>query len=907
MAIDAGSAVGYLDLDITGFLKNLKTAQSEANGTVSNMATDIGDKMQGIGKQLSSVGTTMTAAITTPIVGAGVAAVKQFANLEQSVGGVETLFKNSAKTVIDNSESAYKRAGVDANNYMEQVTSFSATLLQGLGGDTKKAAEYADKAIVDMSDNANKMGTDMGLIQNAYQGFAKDNYTMLDNLKLGYGGTQEEMARLVNDSGVLKGKFKATADNVKDIPFDIIIEAIHRIQENLGITGTTAKEAEGTVTGSFEMMRSSVYNFLQQLGNPNADMDKFSKAMIDSIGIFVDNVKRVLSTIWDNLPISPLQKKLLVAVAAFAPILLVVGKLASGVGTVVSILGKMPSAIDKAKTGFGAFKTGVLNIKEAVDLSKAGFPAMAKEASKFGAAIGGISAPMVAIGVAIGLLIGAFATLWKTNEDFRFKMELIWFKIHLAISDFCNGIVERINALGFDFENITDVLKTIWQGFCDLLAPVFVYAFNLVADTLKAVLDVLTGIFDVFIGIFTGNWEQAWTGVKEIFSAVWEWIKDIFFNVLETLKGILDAVCGWFKTTWESTWNNIKEFFSNTWNNIKEFFSTMSKKISKAFSDFIENVIKFFKNLPYNIGYIIGLILASVAKFVIDMVLKAKELGKKFVDAIVNFFKTLPSKVKEFFNRTTNNAKEFGTNMKDKAVTTGKNFVNSMISFVKNLPSNMKNIFLKTVDALISFSNTMREKAVDCARNTFNSIVNGLISLPDRMLEIGSNIVQGIWNGICNMGDWLYNQVASFASGIVDGMMAALGIHSPSTVARDKIGKFLPMGIGEGFKEQLPDTIKNMKNNLDKNLDKFKGNLDTLKIKAIEIIGRDDIDIDDFGGIGGNSGFDYQTMALYLLEVLRKAPINIPVTVEMEDGDVIMDKERVGRKVAPVVSRVLAQ
>lgn len=875
MAIDAGSAVGYLDLDITGFLKNLRTAQSEANDTVSNMATSIGDKMQGIGKQLSSVGTTMTAAITTPIVGAGVAAVKQFANLEQSVGGVETLFKDSAKTVIDNSETAYKRAGVDANNYMEQVTSFSATLLQGLGGDTKKAAEYADKAIVDMSDNANKMGTDMGLIQNAYQGFAKDNYTMLDNLKLGYGGTQEEMARLLNDSGVLNGEMVATADNVKDIPFDVIIEAIHRIQENLGITGTTAKEAEGTVTGSFEMMRSSVYNFLQQLGNPNADIDKFSKAMIDSIGIFVDNVKRVLSTIWDNLPISPLQKKLLVAVAAFAPILLVVGKIASGVGAVVSVLGEMPNAIKKVKTGFEV-------------------------------AFSGISAPMVAVGVAIAVLIGAFATLWQTNEDFRNKMKEIWNQIKETVSEFCEGIVERINALGFNFESITDVLKAIWQGFCDFLAPVFEGAFQLVADVLEAVFGVITGIFDVFIGIFTGNWEQAWTGVKEIFSSIWELIKDTFSNVLETLKGILDAVCGWFKTTWENTWNNIKEFFSNTWNNIKEFFSTMAEKIKNGFKTFIDNVINFFKSLPYNIGYIIGLILANVAKFVVNMVAKAKELGKKFVDAIVNFFKTLPSKVKEFFNKTINNAKEFGSNMKDKAVTTGKNFVNSMINFVKNLPSNLKKIFFRTVDAVIDFSNTMRDKAVECARNTFDSIVNGLINLPDRMLEIGSNIVQGLWNGICNMGDWLYNQVASFASGIVDGMMAALGIHSPSTVMRDKIGKWLPMGIGEGFEKQLPSTVKNMKNSLDKNLDKFKGNLDTLKIKAIEIIGGDDIDIDDFGGIGGG-GFDYQTMATYLLEVLRKAPINIPVTVEMEDGDIIMDKERVGRKVAPVVSRVLAQ
>ena len=188
----------------------------------------------------------------------------------------------------------------------------------------------------------------------------------------------------------------------------------------------------------------------------------------------------------------------------------------------------------------------------------------------------------------------------------------------------------------------------------------------------------------------------------------------------------------------------------------------------------------------------------------------------------------------------------------------------------------------------------------------FDSVINGLSSLPDRVMDIGRNIVEGIWNGICGAAGWLQDQVNSFLNGIVDGMAGALGIHSPSTVMRDKIGKWLPMGIGEGFEKQLPDTMEDMRKQFDKNLDKFKGNLNTLKIKGVEIVGGDNIDIGDFGGTGVG-GFDYQTMAWYLLETLKKAPIQIPVSVEMKDGDIIIDKERVGRKVAPVVSRVLAQ
>ena len=166
-----------------------------------------------------------------------------YADYEQNIGGIETLFKDNADTIVKYASEAYKTAGISANDYMQNVTSFSASLLQGLGGDTAQAAEIANEAMVDMSDNANKMGTDISAIQNAYQGFAKQNYTMLDNLKLGYGGTQAEMARLINDSGVLGDSIKVDEKTVNSVSFDKMIEAIHKVQTDLDITGTTSKEA----------------------------------------------------------------------------------------------------------------------------------------------------------------------------------------------------------------------------------------------------------------------------------------------------------------------------------------------------------------------------------------------------------------------------------------------------------------------------------------------------------------------------------------------------------------------------------------------------------------------------------------------------------------------------------------
>lgn len=229
--------------------------------------------------------------------GAGLAkSIKTGANLEQAIGGIETLFKDSADQMIKNADNAFRTAGISANTYMEQATSFSASLLQSVDGDTQKAAKAADQAIIDMSDNANKMGTNIQDIQNAYQGFAKQNYTMLDNLKLGYGGTKTEMERLLADAGKISGQ-KYDINNLSDV-----YEAIHVIQEEMDITGTTSKEAASTLSGSFSSMKAAAENFLGDLALGR----NVGPAMVDlaeSAGTFLfDNLLPAIGRVFASLP-----------------------------------------------------------------------------------------------------------------------------------------------------------------------------------------------------------------------------------------------------------------------------------------------------------------------------------------------------------------------------------------------------------------------------------------------------------------------------------------------------------------------------------------------------------------------------------------------------------------------------
>ena len=237
----------------------------------------------------------------------GEAAIQSYGEYEQLVGGVETLFKSSADTVMQYAANAYQTAGMSANEYMTTVTAFSASLLQSMGGDTDAAAEKANLAITDMSDNANKMGSSMESIQNAYQGFAKQNYTMLDNLKLGYGGTKEEMQRLIDDANALnaaQGNYtNYTIDSYADI-----VDAIHTVQTEMGITGTTQLEASTTIQGSIASMKAAYENFITGLGDENADMAELTTELLDSAVTVAGNILPVVERVLENIGIAVQEK-----------------------------------------------------------------------------------------------------------------------------------------------------------------------------------------------------------------------------------------------------------------------------------------------------------------------------------------------------------------------------------------------------------------------------------------------------------------------------------------------------------------------------------------------------------------------------------------------------------------------
>lgn len=310
--------------------ERLKEAQKKA-GDETDKAAEKAEKAKarwekfgGALKAIATAAAAAAAAIAAAGVKLGTEVISSYADYEQLVGGVETLFGAGGKSleeyaesvgktvdeasadyerlmkaqqdVLNNADEAYKTAGLSANEYIETVTGFSASLIASLGGDTEKAARYADMAITDMSDNANKMGSDMQSIQNAYQGFAKQNYTMLDNLKLGYGGTKEEMQRLLEDAEKLSG-IHYDISNYADI-----VDAIHVIQTEMGITGTTAEEAEHTISGSIGMLKASFQNLITGLGNADADIGKLVQNVISSFKSVVENVAPIIENLTRTLP-----------------------------------------------------------------------------------------------------------------------------------------------------------------------------------------------------------------------------------------------------------------------------------------------------------------------------------------------------------------------------------------------------------------------------------------------------------------------------------------------------------------------------------------------------------------------------------------------------------------------------
>ena len=320
-------------------------------------------------------------------------------------------------------------------------------------------------------------------------------------------------------------------------------EGVEWIEEYNGVSEKMAAVMQDNLGGQLTILKSQIQELAISFGEM---LMPAIRAIVSKVQAFVDKLNNM----------SESQRKAV----------LTIGLIIAALGPLLVILGTVISRVGVAMQGFVKLATGVKKLGVAVKAGTGIF-------GKIGAALGGISAPVLAVIAVIAVLVAAFKHLWDTNEEFRNAITAIWNGIVNKIQAFCQGIVDRLNALGFEFGSIVDALKSLWDGLCQFLAPVFEAAFSVVSTVLGSVLNVITGLLDVFIGLFTGNWSQLWDGVKEIFSGVWDAITGLLDTALNLLKSLAEVVFGWFGTTWESVWTGIKSFFETIWNGIVAFFT----------------------------------------------------------------------------------------------------------------------------------------------------------------------------------------------------------------------------------------------------------------------------------------------------------------------------------------------
>ena len=431
-------------------------------------------------------------------------------------------------------------------------------------------------------------------------------------------------------------------------------------------------ESEAAAAAETLVGKNAMSGFLALMNSAPGDIDKLRNAIDNCDGsaenmaaIMQDNLNgqlTILKSQLEELAISfgemlmPVIRKVVTAVQGFVDKLnnmdeaqrktiITIGLVIAALGPFLVILGTVISTVGKSMKAYASATKGIKKLMVAVKSVTGIF-------GKLGTALGGISAPVLAIVAVIAVLVAAFTHLWKTNDGFRENIIATWTQIKETVSNFCQGIVDRLNSLGFEFSSITEVLKAVWDGFCNLLGPVFEGAFRFISDTLSTVLDVILNTVDFFIAVFSGDWEGAWEAVKNIFSSIWNGLVSWFTNILETIKGVLDVALGWIGTSWEQVWTNVKNFFTNIWNGIKDFISSTINSISTT----ISNVITGIKTTVNNVFSAIKTTISNIFNGIKDTatsvwnaiktaittpIENAKEKVREAINAIKGFFSGL--------------------------------------------------------------------------------------------------------------------------------------------------------------------------------------------------------------------------------------------------------------------------
>lgn len=564
-----------------------------ARGISGSMSKQLDPEADSAGRSAGSkIGTALKVAAIAGVVATGAAlgklissSLSEGAALQQSLGGVETLFKENADKVKKYAADGYKTAGLSANAYMETVTGFSASMIKSLNGDTKKAADLSNQAIVDMSDNANKMGTNIGDIQNAYQGFAKQNYTMLDNLKLGYGGTKEEMQRLLTDAQKLTGQ-KYDISNFADIT-----EAIHAIQTEMDITGTTAKEAATTFSGSFDSMKAALSNVLGNLslgrdlqGPLNALVSTTSTFLFGNFIPMVGNIFKALPGAISTLVSSAgkeLSSKLGLSIGSgmsgfgskitktIEPIIngfkVAFWQLPALFNTVVSAITPIISKIGTAFTqlDFSGIQTLISNIVPAIQV--------------------GFSTMMGIVGPALDTLINSFVKMWNAIQPLVTVLAGALMPAFQVLGSFVGGVLKGVMlALSATFDTIRVVVG--------VLTPVIQVVVN-VFKQFAPVLSTVAQWVGMAIGFFA-NLGAAGTSLKALITSAWTNIRSIISTVVGSIGSVINTAKSVF-SSFGSAGNALKNIISNAWNSMRSVISAVGGAIGST----VNSIRSFFSGL----------------------------------------------------------------------------------------------------------------------------------------------------------------------------------------------------------------------------------------------------------------------------------------------------------------------
>ena len=799
-------------------------------------------KLSGLGKSgLSIVSKAMTGAVVAVGTAAGViikSSLGVVANMEQQVGGVETLFKDSADTVIKNANRAYKTAQISANDYMSTVTSFSASLLQGLGGDTAKAAEIADMALIDMADNANKMGTNMQDIQNAYQGFAKQNYTMLDNLKLGYGGTQSEMIRLINDSGILNEKIS----DLDNVTFDQMIQAIHVIQQNLGITGTSAKEAGETIEGSVNSAKAAWENFrggvitsqelvetfgtatqniLKNLGEivprlgktglevVGAIADKIgnsvpaAKGFADAVGNITDKLSSMDTGQLANL--GKMSAVLIGVVPAFS----LIGKSAGTFSDVLGGLGevsggvtakfqKIPGGIKSLGTSMQSGAKVFHNIKDAIllpfeDLS----PSLTKIFGKVSSSVS--SGPL-------GKLVNDFAEIPK-------GIAASFGKIGPAISGKFPKITGAVKSIGSSISGTFTTIANGAKGFASLLG-----------GALNSVLPKISGFANKFIG-YLG---VAGDAFAPVLSKAASFVPQLlgFMNIAAVVAlvavglGLLysqfgtqiDQILLMMQTRGPEVITNFCNGIVTALPNLIAQGATMLNNLMLAITAnlpaIIQGGIAIVSTLITGIAQQLPTLIPTALTMILTLVSSLLSNVGQLVDAGINLLVGLAQGVVNALPQLINKAP---TIIGQLATAIISNLPKILLAGIKILTI-LGTGLIQAVPQLISKIPSI----ISQVKNAFTSVDWG---------SVGMNVIKGIANGLKGAAGAIVEAAKGAAESALNAAKNFLGIHSPSRVFRDQVGKMMALGMGIGFERNIP--VKSMSTGVQRAVAGLQKSVDT--------------------------------------------------------------------------------